>query len=326
MNNQLDKSIIQKAKEALQIDDELSSIELLKLIKDHRKRIHPDRFTEDDARRHANEKFKDLGRLIDELNRYIENEKLQRGAKELALFEPLYDNVSLQSKIDDAEEKIKELEEKIKALNQTNEELNASLTQKRNKELEEENIILKQLYKPSSQKLASLGILFLLSSVFAVMIKIEEVAAVIKKYSPFPELLLNNIIFGLFSFMLLLVVKQYFENKIISLKVSEVCSPKFSKEFWSYLNSIKNWEDDKTKDFAEEDVFYFIHGKDNKIKKILASLGFKIFQVETSDRLKNFVINTLLNKKLIEISLAKGLDRTFTIKEGRRNYYYFDRD
>jgi|AntAceMinimDraft_9_1070365.scaffolds.fasta_scaffold41669_1 hypothetical protein len=326
MKNQLDKSIIQKVKEVLQIDEDLSSIELLKLLKDYRKRIHPDKFTEDDARKEANEKFKELGNTIDELNRYIENEKLHRGAKELALFEPLYDNVSLQSKLDEAEEKIKDLEEKVDSLKKNNEELNESLSRKQNEELEEENLRLKELYKPSNQKLASLGILFLLSSVFAVMTKVEEVSVVLKKYSPFPEQYLNNVIFGIFILMLLLVIKQYVENKIVSLKVSEVCSPKFSKEFWVYLSSVKYWENEKTKDFAEEDVFYFIHGKDNKVKKIFGILGFKLFQVETSDRLKNFVINTLLNKKLIEISLAKGLDRTFTIKEGLRKYIYYDRD
>ena len=326
MENQIDKSIIQKVKEVLQISEDLSSIELLKLLKDYRKRIHPDKFTEEKAREKANEKFKDLGNTIDELNRYIENEKLHRGAKELALFEPLYDNVSLQSKLDEAEQKVKNLEEKVDSLKKINEELNESLSRKQNEELEKENLSLKELYKPSSQKLASLGILFLLTSIFAVMTKVEEVSVVVKKYSPFPESYLNNMIFGIFILMLILVVKQFIENKLVALKVSEVCSPKFSKEFWSYLNSIKDWEEEKTKDFAEEDVFYFIHGKDNKFKRILGILGFKLFQVETSDRLKNFVINTLLNKKLIEISLAKGLARTFTVKEGRRKYFYYDRD
>ena len=97
-------------------------------------------------------------------------------------------------------------------------------------------------------------------------------------------------------------------------------------EFPTFYETIKDWEDDKTKDFSEEDVFSFIYGKKTKIKKTFAYLGFKLFQVETIDRLKNFFINSLLNKQLIKISLAKDLDRTFTIKEGHRKYYYFDRD
>ena len=325
MTTEIDKSIIQKVKEVLQIEDELSSIQLLKLLKDYRKRIHPDKFIEDEAKKAATEKFKNLGNTIEELNRYIENEKLHRGAKDLALYEPLYDNVTLQSQLDEALEKNGDLEAQVISLKEKNANLVMNLTKKENDALQKENQELKQLYKPSTQKLASLGILFLLSSLFTIMTKIEDVSFVIKKYSPFSETLLNNIIFSVFIFMLLLVVKQFIENKVISLKVSEVCSPKFSKEFWLYLDSVKCWEDDKTKDFSEEDIFSFIYGKSSKVKKILASIGLKLYQVETNDRIKNFFINTLLNKQLIEISLAKHLDRTFTIKEGTRRYYYFDR-
>ena len=326
MNTTIDKSIIQKVKEVLQIEEELSSIQLLKLLKDYRKKIHPDKFVEDNARKVATEKFKALGNTIDELNRFIENDKLHRSAKDLALFEPLYDNVSLQSQLDEATENIKKLENQIDNLNGQNDELNEALSKKQNDELENKHLELQQLYKPSKQRLASLGILFLLSSTFTVMTKFEEVSSVLKKYSPLPESLLNKMIFGLFIFMLLLVVKQHMENKLLSQKVSKVCSPKFSKEFWSYLGYIKDWEDDKTKDFSEEDVFSFIYGKRTRIKNALGHLGFKLFQVETIDRLKNFFINSLLNKHLIKISLAKDLDRTFTIKEGHRKYFYFDRD
>ena len=261
MSTTIDKSIIQKVKEILQIEEELSSIQLLKLLKDYRKKMHPDKFLEDDARKEATEKFKALGNTIDELNRFIENEKLHRSAKDLALFEPLYDNVSLQSQLEEALEKIENLENQIGDLTDQNEELNAALSKKQNDELENKNLELKQLYKPSKQRLASLGILFLLSSTFTVMTKFDEVSSVLKKYSPLPESLLNKMIFGLFIFMLLLVVKQHIENKLFSQKVSKVCSPKFSKEFWSYLGYIKDWGDDKTKDFSEEDAFSYIYGK-----------------------------------------------------------------
>ena len=58
MSKNIKKSTIQQAKDFLQIDDELSSIELLHLLKDHRKRIHPDRFPEENAKKEAEEKVK----------------------------------------------------------------------------------------------------------------------------------------------------------------------------------------------------------------------------------------------------------------------------
>ena len=324
MNTQIDKSIIQKAKEVLQVEDELSSIELLKFLKDYRKRIHPDKFTEEKAQKDATEKFKQVGCTIEELNTYIENEKLNRGAKELALFEPLYDNVSLEKKLEDALEGIANLEKKVTILSDKNEKLNLEKDEKFDINLKNENIELKKLYKPSKQNIASLGILFLLSAMFAVMTKVEDVSILLKKYSPLPESTLNTIIFSAFIFMLILVIKQYIENKIISQKASDVCSPQFNKNFWDYLNTEKTWEDEEDKDFTEGDVFSFIYGKENIFKKFFASLGFKLFQIETSDRLKNFFINSLLNKQLIDISIAKSLDRTFAIKSGQKKYFYLE--
>lgn len=231
MNTHIDKSIIQRAKDILQIDDELSSIELLKLIKDYRKRIHPDRFTEEKAAEEAEEKFKEIGILIEELDKYIQNEKLQRSAQELALYEPLYDNVSLQGQLDEALEKIQTLEYEVDDLNKKNIDLEKSLKIKKDDELEKENLELKSLYKPSGQKMASLGVMFLLSVSFAVMTKIEEVSVVLKKYSPVSESMINNVIFSIFIFLLVLVVKQLVENHLFQrnpMKYALLCSVKSS--------------------------------------------------------------------------------------------------
>jgi len=113
MTQEIDVSLIQRVKEFLQITDDLSSIELLHLLKDHRKRIHPDKFTEEVAKKEAEEKFKETGTLIEELDRHIQVEKLSRGAKELALYEPLYDNLALQKELDEATEKLRSVEDDI---------------------------------------------------------------------------------------------------------------------------------------------------------------------------------------------------------------------
>ena len=323
MNTQIDKSVIQKAKEILQTEDEIGSVELLKLIKDYRKRIHPDRFTDEKASEEAAEKFKEIGIVIDDLNRYIQNEKLQRSPQELALYEPLYDNVSLQGQLDEALERNQALEDKVISLKEKNLELEASLNAKKDSELEKENLELKNLYKPSSQKLASVGVMFLLSASFAVMVKIEEVSVILKKYSPVPEEVINNIIFGAFIFLLILVIKQLIENNYISKKASEVCSPKFSKEFVDHLKSIKEYDENKPISFSESDAFSFIYGSNNKFKSIMSILGLKIFHIDTNDKLKDFFLNSLLNKKLIAITHAKDLDRVFAIKDERNHYIFW---
>lgn len=321
MDKLLNKSVIQKVKDVLQIEDEFSSIELLKLLKEYRARVHPDKFSDEAASNEAEEKFKEISSIIEELNIYVQNEQLHRSASDLALFEPLYENVSLQDKLDESLEKITDLEEKIAHLSKSEKTLKEVVNKKQNDFLKKENTELNNLYKPSRSKIASLGIMFLMSAGFAIMLKVEEVSILLKKYSPVSEDIVNNLIFGIFCFILFIVIKQYFENKYFIMKVSEVCSPKFSMEFSSYLLKNKEYEEDKQKHFSESDVFLFIHGVDDKWKKCLSMLGFSLFTIDTSDKLKNFFINSLLNKKLIANSHAKGLDRVFIIKDSGRYFY-----
>ncbi|MGV8843578.1 MAG: hypothetical protein ACOH2I_10150 [Pseudomonas sp.] len=321
MDKFLNKSVIQKVKDLLQIQGEFSSIELLKFLKEYRARLHPDKFSDEGASKEAEEKFKEIGLIIEELNIYVQNEQLHRSASDLALFEPLYENVSLQEKLDEALDKVKTLEEKIISLSEGENRLQDAVNKKQNDALTKENNDLNNLYKPSRSKITSLGIMFLMSTSFAIMLKIEEVSILLKKYSPISEDIVNNLIFGIFAFMLFIVVKQYLENKYFTMKVGEVCSPKFSMEFANFLRENKEYEEDKQKHFTESDVFQFIHGPGSKWKKYLSILGLSLFSIETSDKLKNFVINGLLNKKLIANSHAKGLDRVFLIKDTSRYFY-----
>jgi len=322
MNKDLAIDILRRVKEFLQINEEFSSIELLSLLKDHRKRIHPDKFTDKEASKEAEEKFKQLNELVEELDRYIEIEKLSRGAKELALYEPLYDNVALQKEIEKANEKIETLESDNEKLEKENKELQQTLEEKKINELSKEEKELRNLYKPSSQKLASLGIVFLLSLALTIMTKIEDVSAMIKKYSPIDDQTINKGIFFIFIILLVAIIKQYTEHLMFRRKVAMVCSPKFSKSFLKYLSLIKEWDEEKPKDFSEADVFSFISGAETKWKRLLSFLGFNLFNDETCDRLKDYFINSLINKKLIRIHHAKDLDRTFTIRDDKKYYYW----
>jgi hypothetical protein len=127
MTQSIDLTILQKVKTVLQITDDLSSIELLHLMKDYRKRIHPDKFTEETAKKTAEDKFKEIGQLIEELDRFIQVDQVNRSAKEVALYEPLYDNLSLQRELDDAKNKVEELESTITRLQEENDELQKSI-------------------------------------------------------------------------------------------------------------------------------------------------------------------------------------------------------
>ena len=324
MAQDIEVNLSQRIKEFLQITEDLSSIELLRLLRDHRKRIHPDNFTEEIAKKEADEKFKITGQLIEELDRFIQIEKVSRGAKELALYEPLYENVTLQNELEATRSKIEEIESTVAKLQNENDALQKALAEKQTNELEKEAQELKLLYKPSSQSLASLGLLFLLTVAFGVMTKIEQVYALIRKYSPIGEEYINPTIFVIFLFTLFVVLKQFIENRALIRKTGEVCSPLYCRTFFEHLVETKEKEEKKPRTFTESDALCFIYGKNTWWKRALSSFGFKMLQIETNDKLKNYFINTLLNKKLIEINHAKDLDRVFTIRDGRTYYYWND--
>lgn len=97
----------------------------------------------------------------------------------------------------------------------------------------------------------------------------------------------------------------------------------FSKEFIEHLKEIHEYEEDKPITFSESDAFSYIYGKDSKLKTLFSFFGFQLFNVDTGDKLKNYFINSLLNKKLIVITHAKDLDRNFAIKHGYSHYIHW---
>ena len=68
--------IIQKVKEALDIVDEISDVKLLDELKKCIARNHPDRFTDEDLIKQAEEECKNLNVLYGELKKYIEHKRL----------------------------------------------------------------------------------------------------------------------------------------------------------------------------------------------------------------------------------------------------------
>lgn len=321
MVTDVDIGIIQKVKEAMGIDEELTAIELLGALKNYRKQSHPDKFAEENNKKIAEEKFKDLGELVVVLENYIEKQKLNLPATELLRQESLYDKVFLERKLDDALDKIKSLEDEIISLESKNNELHQAIERRRDELLENEVKELQELYKPSPNKIRSLGMAFLLTVSLAIMTKIESIYDVLKKYSPIQEHYLNSAIFILFVGMLLMVVKQWAESRLIIRRSEEVCSSLFCQQYLKHLSEKYEWEGRGPKLFTEADTFLFIQGGKSWWKRLLASSGFRVFQIGTYDKLKNLFINTLLNKKLIEIKNARNLDRVFIIVDEISHYY-----
>lgn len=313
MSNEIVLGVIERVKNILQIDTNNSPLELLQLLRKHRNNFHPDKFTDEKAKGKAEKKFVEIGTLIQELDSFIQQEQINKSPMELALYQPLYDNTSLQSKLDLSLEENKELNSKVDNLQNRIKDLENELKEKESKVIEEKQTELVKLYRPSNNRLFSITILLALTGLIPVLTKIESISNIIRKYAPFTTIQINTFMFTIFVGVIVFSLGKYLQYIAIKNRIDEIKSPIFQTDFFEFLPD-KN-------DFTEYQVYIYIYGKKNVIKRTLLLIGFKLYKPETINHLKDVFIHNLIVKQLIEISYAENLDRRFHIKSKPRYHY-----
>jgi len=316
MNEQINKSlqinIVKNVRDLLEIQGECSTTELYRLLREYRNQIHPDRYSEESSKKIAEVKFKQANQLLQELFLYIQNESLNRTPTELVLYKPIYDHVLTQAALDRSQEEINDLKQRLDLRDWEIDRLKKQLDDKEKQEFEDERKKVESLYTMSRRGWASMGIALILSGLLTIMTKIEDVSAKLKKYSPIDEKYLNLFLFIVFITVLMLTLKKYVENKIMKRRLDQVCSAIVSNGFIAYLEQKSRGKE--VKDFNEYEVFEYLYGPKHWWKKILSACGFVHFQINKIEQLKDFFISNLLRKRLVSISYANKLDRSFTIK------------
>ena len=111
---QLSISIIQKVRDELNVSSDLESTELYDLLHKYRNSQHPDKFTNEERKKEAEEKFKYLNTLLLELSNLIEQEKQQRKPSEIIPFQKDYEIVKTKQQNIIHEEEIEELKQTIR--------------------------------------------------------------------------------------------------------------------------------------------------------------------------------------------------------------------
>ena len=315
MNEQLQVRIVQRVRQFLGVEEECSASELYSKLHEYRNQMHPDRFTDGARKEHAETKFKEAQNLLPELCRFIQDEVLRRTPTDLALYKPVYEHVFTQNALDAASKEIDDLKQQLEWRKHEMDSIKEQLADRKKQEFDAERTRLESLYRPSGRSWASLGITLLLSGALAVMTKIEEVSAKLKKYSPVDDEVLNTALFLAFLTILVLMVKRLIENSIMKRRVREVCSAKAPIDFLKHVSEETSTGEPEY--FTEYQVFEFLHGPKRWWKSALSLLGFVHYQIETVDQLKTFFISNLLHKELVTISHAEGLNRSFSIRKKR---------
>ncbi len=328
MSQDLEISILGRARAFLGVDDSATPDLLYSRLRDYRVHIHPDKFDNEEQKKTAQGKFQEVQELLEGLARYIRNIELNRAPSELVLFEPEIERIHLMREIDSLKEEIEAFKTKLKDKDDEVEGLTCERDREKERALDFESQLndraqqslkleaqeIENLYRPTLQTFAPAGIAIFVAAALSVMTKIEEGANLIQKYSPFPEQYVAIFAFSASVLSVFWTLKQFIESSILRRLAREVVSPHFCEQFLKHLELTRQIDPAKVNKFTERDVFSFIRGKVRWWHKILATLGFHIYQIETPAKLTDYFLATLLTKKLIGIADAEFLDRSFVIK------------
>ena len=308
MTNNLDLNIIQQIKGLLGISDDKPHNELYDELYDYRNSQHPDKFQNDEAKKIAEENFKKAGELLNKLKGILEKELTERKPSEVVairesidLINVKSDNVNYQEEIQNLKRTLSSNEFQIKTLQKTIKSL-------RNRKAEKKSTELISLYKPTKQKLITLGATFVFAMIMSFLTKVEEIALFISKYSPFDKKYIHFAIFLILLFIPIRVIWAYLKQRTISEISRKILTAPFIKGFKDYTNNSDN--------FTESQVHEYLNNKlipKSSLQKFFSIRVFKIHTEINIDSLKDIFIYTLLSKQLIEISRANRLERSFSI-------------
>jgi len=322
---QIDVGIIAKIRELM--NSPSSSLpELYEQLRRYRNLLHPDRFLDDEAKKSAADRFKEVQGLMAELIKRMERDQLERPAAEVAIYQGVNERIQLQTALDVARDEADSLRQESEQQKREIERLQQVIRQFEDQRFKEEADELKASYKPSRMRWASLGLLAGLAGFMTLASRIDEVASVFKRVAPFPEAALNAVVFAAFAAVLATTLGRLWNGRLIEHELNRLRSSKSATEFMEFLSHRYQWSDNRPKVFREKDAVEFVESALRQRYRLwrapVPRLPYRVFSDSfIIEQLKNCFINSLLSRHLVAISTAAELDRTFIIREARFAWY-----
>lgn len=330
MATDLQRSPLDRARELLGCDEEVPLFALLDQLRAARNESHPDKFLDESVKEEAEEKFKELQLLLQEIERLADLDRLNRKPSELTLYRPLYDALTLHRELDAAKLEARSLraelqkEREDRAVDQEQlRNLEALLSKKDDEQLASEIKHLQKIYRPSARGFASVGLAVLFAGIVGTATQVERVSSILEKYSPFDGVYIRTGVFILLLVLLLGVGRKLLESGYIERRSEEICSPRLAEDFLATLSEGTD-PSSPVREFSEVQAFRFIAGKTTWWRRLSVLVGFSIFREQTSNRLKDIFIHTLLNKRLIEFSRAERMQRHFRIANTASTDFWYE--
>lgn len=320
----IEKSIIQKVKEKLNIKEEIDIFQLHDLLYKTRNKSHPDLFDKN-FKDEATKKFTELNLLLNELKIYIDNNRLNNVGNDLIIYSENYDNILYKSQIINLEDEIIKLKMDIDIKSQKIKSLTDKIKIFEESELNEIEKILKELYRPKKNSFIVMGLTAALIFLINILVHIAKLKETFQNIFPIPIQSINIFLLILFIITVInILFKNYHFDRIRKISDELKTNSKIQKFLDSYVQySEHRYKYDLEKEkFTEsqaekfvEDLYY-----NNKVQfniSLLNNIRDSIFfpnKAKNINYLKDIFLHNLINKELIKIGNSKLLDREFKIK------------
>lgn len=289
--------IIQKVKEELNIGEEISDVDLLEKFKLYIAQNHPDKYTDEDLKKEAEEKCKNLNVMYDELKKHIEQKRLRdkalvgynpedivkfdyinaADAKDKEIVQLKNKNSLLEFKLEDANENIRQL----------NEKLDSALASKS----DDNKQSIKEIYRPRKPMNVA-GIAIFVASIGTVIPQCRELLEGLN----LPSVFISWFLIGVSSLWILSWLRSLVVEKIIDSVESYILTSPIDKELKLHYRETHNSKDYE-RCFTDVDMSEYV-------RKLL------------SKRLRKYLIMYDMNKtvRLVTEQILLELDRKKLIK------------
>ena len=310
MSNEIQSHIVQRVKEFLCTDQDLSATELYDLLHTVRSSTHPDKYQDDDARERAEERFKIVTELLQELYAQIQQLSVTRTptdlvpvAKEIDLVRAKHESVRKDEEIDDLKRQvdmqrweIRQLKKRIRSLRQDQTARTKS------------NLFRTQGSKLISTTTAAVGLT--LSSAWTILSYVSDAANKIQKTLSFAGPWVNWIAFAILAGSAVWLAVRILIGARLRGITREMDLASFRYDFQFFLKARG-----QIKEFTETDVLNFLEQrlKSKRLTRLLFSTGDR--NIYVLEGLKDYFLLRLQSADLIEESGRQGLQRKYRLSD-----------
>ncbi len=303
-------SIMERVKKVIDINTDIDEYQLYKLLHETMISCHPDKFTDENIKNQAEEKFKQLQNLKAEFDEYLEQQRSNRQVaishsqdeEKLALIKTNSDKdleiIILKSKIKELCVKIDNLDNEVDSCKKQLKDCQDNYDKRISEEVNYSKESISSLYKPKT-----LGnVIGTTASVASLSLFLPQVKNILNDVG-------ISILYGSLIFVSVIWLITHF-RRYVAIKLSDnIVSKIFSDTNINKLFNIKN--NYRKTYFAEKGVYHIVsYPMSKKWVKLFFFDNYDILKKDIVDR----IILELEAKKLINGHLNNGLEKEFIVE------------